>query len=681
MPAVLTLLWSGKWDSLPAAHATAIAFDLLVVLGLFLVGRRFGGEPLGVALAFGWLAFPFSAYALNANSNDAIMPAFLVWGFWLCTSSFSRGAAVALSGWSKFATLLLAPLWLTYPNGLRLGPASARRRLRARDARGVLDPPARAERDPRRPRLRRPHLRLPVGRDSPFSPWDWGQYHARGIPDLSAFQVVLQVGVLALAGVAAVLPRRKSPLELAALTAAVLVGFELALTHWSYLYIPWFLPFVLLALLLPRRNRRRPLPWRRGRRRRSSVRELRAGDAGPVSSRAVFLAIVAAALALLVGLFVANLEGGPGISDTPVYQGYGDRIEDGRVPYRDFTVEYPPLALVPFALPSLLSSTQSGYDAVFQALMIFAFAGCTVLLVVSLDALRASTARIVGSVGAFWAGIALLGPFLMTRFDLFATLVTLAAMTAILRRRSVLGPVLLGLAIATKIYPAVLLPLLVLRAAQRRDSRAAIRACVLTLGTAALVYLPFAIVAPDGVARSVWRQAERPLQIESLGSGVLLGLHHAFGMPLGLGVGIGVTEPDRRGRDRRGRAHHARPRRGAAARLDALRPRRHGERRTLRPLLGRGDRGVRRSRQGAFAAVPRLGGRCGRTRAGDARDGRDRAHAPRLRPHQVVVPEYVLGAREAVRSRGDVARAASRPRAPRRARHARGAACARGGAV
>ena len=85
----------------------------------------------------------------------------------------------------------------------------------------------------------------------------------------------------------------------------------------------------------------------------------------------------------------------------------------------------------------------------------------------------------------------------------------------------------------------MLLPLLVLRAAQRRDSRAAIRACALTLGTAALVYLPFAIVAPDGVARSVWRQAERPLQIESLGSGVLLGLHHAFGMPLDWASGSG----------------------------------------------------------------------------------------------------------------------------------------------
>jgi hypothetical protein len=50
-------------------------------------------------------------------------------------------------------------------------------------------------------------------------------------------------------------PRRKGPLELAALTAALLIGFELVLTHWFYLYIPWFLPFVALALFLPRNAR------------------------------------------------------------------------------------------------------------------------------------------------------------------------------------------------------------------------------------------------------------------------------------------------------------------------------------------------------------------------------------------------------------------------------------------
>ena len=253
VPAVLTFGWSGKWDSLPAAHGTALAFDLLVVLGLFVVGRRFGGTPLGVALSFGWLAFPFTAYALNANTNDAIMPAILVWGFWLATSPAVRGATVALAGWTKFVSLLLAPLWLTYPDGLG-------RRTAARFAAGFVVASlavfAVLLLEPDLVEAGRVFVDRTLGfqldRDSPFSPWDWGQYHARGIPDLGAVQLILQVGVLALAGVVAVIPQRKGPLELAALTAAVLIGFELALTHWSYLYIPWFLPFVLLALLLPR---------------------------------------------------------------------------------------------------------------------------------------------------------------------------------------------------------------------------------------------------------------------------------------------------------------------------------------------------------------------------------------------------------------------------------------------
>src|SRR5213593_3986789 len=44
------------------------------------------------------------------------------------------------------------------------------------------------------------------------------------------------------------------------------------------------------------------------------------------------------------------------IADTPIYQRYGDAIRKGRVPYRDFGLEYPPAALPVFAIPSLLRS-------------------------------------------------------------------------------------------------------------------------------------------------------------------------------------------------------------------------------------------------------------------------------------------------------------------------------------
>ena len=90
--------WSGKWDSLPSVHFTALLFDGLALLGLGLVGRRLGGPRLGATLAFAWAAWPFTQYASNSNTNDAIMPAFLIWGFFALTSPAVRGISVALSG-------------------------------------------------------------------------------------------------------------------------------------------------------------------------------------------------------------------------------------------------------------------------------------------------------------------------------------------------------------------------------------------------------------------------------------------------------------------------------------------------------------------------------------------------------------------------------------------------------
>src|SRR4029077_15845048 len=89
-----------------------------------------------------------------------------------------------------------------------------------------------------------------LGRDSPFSIWDWRQYHP-GLPALHVLQWGLE-GLLVAGAIAAYfVPRRKSPLQLAALTAALLLGFELVLTHWFYLYLPWFFPFAAFAVLAP----------------------------------------------------------------------------------------------------------------------------------------------------------------------------------------------------------------------------------------------------------------------------------------------------------------------------------------------------------------------------------------------------------------------------------------------
>ena len=180
-----------------------------------------------------------------------------MWGFYALTSPTARGVAVAVSGWTKFASLLLLPLWTGYPEARR--PRSAALTMLGFLLATVavffvlfLEPsPWHAARV-----FFDRTVRFQVGRDSPFSLWDWRQYHAKGLPDLRILQRVLEgvlvIGALALAWV----PRRRSPLRMAALTAAVLIGFELVLTHWFYLYLPWFFPFVVLALVAPRPGNR-----------------------------------------------------------------------------------------------------------------------------------------------------------------------------------------------------------------------------------------------------------------------------------------------------------------------------------------------------------------------------------------------------------------------------------------
>jgi hypothetical protein len=249
IPGYLALGWSGKWDDLPAAHFTSIAFDLLTLLGLWLVGLRFGGRRLAAVLAFAWAAYPFTQYVSNSNTNDALMPCFLVWGFWLASAPAARGVFAALSAWTKFASLIVAPLWLTYPGrrpSLRFAAGFVVATLGAFSIL-LLSPHA----------LNEVHVfwtrtvGWQIGRDAPWSLWDWRQYHARGLPDLHLVQRALAGLLIAGALVAPFFPRRKSPLQLAALTAALLAGFELVLTYWLYTYIPWFYPFAALTLLAP----------------------------------------------------------------------------------------------------------------------------------------------------------------------------------------------------------------------------------------------------------------------------------------------------------------------------------------------------------------------------------------------------------------------------------------------
>jgi len=244
VPFEQALPWSGSWDDLPAAHAAALTFDLLTMAGIFLLGRRIAGTALGVTATYAWAAFPFTVYATNTNANDSLVTLLLVATLLVAGSAPARGAVAGLAGMAKFAPLALAPVLATYGLedrpwrervkrlvlfGLAFGAVVAGALLLTVDDLGLF-----YERT----------IAFQAERDAPFSIW--------GLYDLDVAQRVVQVGVVALALVLAVVPRRRDLAGLAALCAAVLIALQLGATYWFYLYLVWFLPFVVLALLAPR---------------------------------------------------------------------------------------------------------------------------------------------------------------------------------------------------------------------------------------------------------------------------------------------------------------------------------------------------------------------------------------------------------------------------------------------
>jgi hypothetical protein len=228
--------------------------------------------------------------------------------------------------------------------------------------------------------------------------------------------------------------------------------------------------------------------------------------------------------------------------DTPVYQAYGDQMVQGRVPYRDFSVEYPPGALGAFLLPAIGGGGHQDagvYRRRFEWQM--AFCGLVLLAAVAaaLARLGATRARSLAVLGFVALAPVALGSVVLTRFDLLPAAIVAAAVAALVSGRSRLSLGLLGLGVAVKIYPLVLLPPALVWVWRRGGRREAAAAAQVFVAVVLLVFLPFVLIAPGGVAHSSWVQISRPLQIESLGSSLLVAGHDAFGLRLAVDSGSG----------------------------------------------------------------------------------------------------------------------------------------------
>jgi hypothetical protein len=242
--------WSGTWNDLPAAHGAAVFFDLATFALLILLGRRIRpgpeGNKLAATLAFGWAAYPYTAFALLSNSNDTLVALLLVGTLFVLARPAARGALAALATLAKFAPAVLVPMLATYRPAGSLAPESRTRGL-LRFAGAFLAVAVALLMWPAlNPGLHTVYERTiayQAGRTSPFS--IWGQ-----VAGLEPLRIAIMIGVAILAVALAFRPKQKQLYQVAALGAALLIGAQLTMHHWFYLYIVWFYPLLLIGMVV-----------------------------------------------------------------------------------------------------------------------------------------------------------------------------------------------------------------------------------------------------------------------------------------------------------------------------------------------------------------------------------------------------------------------------------------------
>lgn len=239
---------------------------------------------------------------------------------------------------------------------------------------------------------------------------------------------------------------------------------------------------------------------------------------------------LAALVAALLGSLVFYMHSALGHGDITEYHRYAQAFWLGSPPLRSIPAEYPLLSLVPFTLTLL--PPLPDYVTVFALWMLLLFAA-GYLAIRWRESPRA--AKVCGVYLALGCFATVLG-----RFDLLPAAATVAAYWAVRERRFTLAYALLAIGAALKLYPVLLVPIVVLeqyRALGLHPLRSAppgqvVRGVAVAGGTLAM---PFAIAAaldPGGWLGPFVYNASRPLQVESVPASMLwlsglLGMHVA----------------------------------------------------------------------------------------------------------------------------------------------------------
>ena len=181
-------------------------------------------------------------------------------------------------------------------------------------------------------------------------------------------------------------------------------------------------------------------------------------------------------------------------------------------------MEYPPFAMVFFAIPGLFGEGPWPYNIAYVA-EAFAFTVIGLYFVnrlakdVGFDPRRAMALYILL--------MALLIEFVADRYDIFPMVITLASLVMFVEKKHGWAFMLLALGMMTKVYPAVIAPIYMIYMMGNSDIKGAFKGAGVFALTSLVVVAVAWIVQPETVTGFLEYHSDRPLQTESVAASIL----------------------------------------------------------------------------------------------------------------------------------------------------------------
>lgn len=206
-------------------------------------------------------------------------------------------------------------------------------------------------------------------------------------------------------------------------------------------------------------------------------------------------------------------------SSIGIYFDYASRVMDGSLPYRDFTLEYPPFALFFFILPRLFTSSLAVYAIAFQVeVFLFDLLGLYLIYRIAQSQGKALWKMLT----VYTVAILAIGPIIAQSYDIFPAIIVLLSLYCFWTGKHKTSWGILALGAMTKIYPIAIAPLFLAYYVRNRQYKRIWSGILVFAASSLAIIIPFLVTSPGSLLSFINYHARRGIQLETTYSVFLL---------------------------------------------------------------------------------------------------------------------------------------------------------------